>query len=258
MADTSIGETTVPQSQYLEPLVLNQLAGPLVGCIRTAITAPAATTTTINVGSTATGGTSGGLDAAIPANGFVIIGTPGTGATQNQYTNIDVLFSSAGASSGATTIAIPSQTIGKSRAVGDFIFQLCKTTAAGPFALNNTLYLGLSSATYIGATDASIKAGEPTSNAYARIALLNNPTNFPGASGSQPATTSLSPAQTFPTSTGAWNSGSALTIGFLSDSPTIGAGNIIWYGQLSPNTLTVTGTGGIITFNAFGVSLQEN
>jgi hypothetical protein len=68
----------------------------------------------------------------------------------------------------------------------------------------------------------------------------------------------LSPAQTFPTSTGAWNSGSALTIGFLSDSPTIGAGNIIWYGQLSPNTLTVTGTGGIITFNAFGVSLQEN
>lgn len=243
---------------FAQPLLLDDVFGPAIGCVRTAISAAATAQTTINTGSTATGGVSGNMDATPANNSIVLIGTPGSGATQNQLTNVAAFVVT---SSTATAMTIASQSIGPARAVGDFIFFVGLTTQTGP-AFNNTLYLAVSTATWSATvTDATLKAGEPTSTgSYARLAILNNPTNWPLATANTPSTgisqVQNGVAQTMATSTAAWSTGTTpLASMFFSDASTLGGGNVLWSGALAPATDIVNGTG--VTFSFAINSLKQ-
>jgi hypothetical protein len=48
---------------------------------------------------------------------------------------------------------------------------------------------------------------EATGSGYARVAITNNTTNFPNATGTNPSTKTNGAAFTFPTATGDWSSG---------------------------------------------------
>lgn len=61
-----------------------------------------------------------------------------------------------------------------------------------------TLYVALSTAAY------TATVAEPSGNAYARVAVTNNSTNWPASTGSNPASKSNGTSITFPTATGSW------------------------------------------------------
>ena len=105
------------------------------------------------------------------------------------------------------------------------------------FTIPGTLYFALSST-----APSQVKGGaapfwnftEPSGNAYARVAVVNNATNF-GPVTSEPTngyTIQNNVVVTFPQSTGAWSSGSALGYFGLFDAAT--NGNLILYGTCSP------------------------
>lgn len=131
----------MPLSTYVEPKILDQLLGNCVGQVNQVITAPQATVTAITVrGSTG----SGNMDITAATGQVFLLVTPGSGATINQYSNADVVTAAAGST--GTSLAIASQTIGKSRAVGDDIFLVGTTSAFNTFLFLNTVYVGLSTA----------------------------------------------------------------------------------------------------------------
>ena len=132
-----------PWSQYSQPKILDQTFGLVVGCVRTGITIGSAATT-INTGSAATGGVSGNMDATPANNSLILICTPGTGATQNQYSAISAYKVS---SSTATAMTLPASTVASAAiSVGDFIVVIGTTSTQNPVLLNNTLYVGMSTA----------------------------------------------------------------------------------------------------------------
>lgn len=83
-------------------------------------------------------------------------------------------------------------------------------------------------------TDAQHAAGtytEPSGNGYSRVAITNNPTNFPASSGTAPASKTNGTAIVYPTPTGAgWPQLNAV---LFTDSPTAGAGNIVGHAVLA-------------------------
>ena len=214
--------------QYSEQALLNGIFGNLIGRVNGAITAPAAATTAVTVmGSNG----SGSIDTP-PASGAVLfLGTPGSGATQNQYSNADVLTATSGST--GTSLAIVSQTIGKSRAVGDMIFSLGSTSAPLPAMFNNTLYIGLSTAAYT-SSQATILSGEPTSTgSYGRIVVLNNRANWPTATAASPSVLTAGGPFSFAASSAAWSTGSTnLVTMFIADASTLAGGNILAAGAL--------------------------
>lgn len=88
-----------------------------------------------------------------------------------------------------------------------------------------TLYFGLSSTT---PTNTGTNVTEPSTGSYARVAVTNNSTNFPAASGRQKANGT---AVTFPTATGDWVSGSNLTHFVIYDAAS--SGNFVGWGALT-------------------------
>ena len=245
----------MPLGNALEPVILDQLFGNLVGQVNQTISAPAATTTTITVmGSVG----SGNMDITAASGQIFILATPsavigGGSSSPNEYSNVDVITASTGST--GTSIHIASQTIGKSRAVGDAIFLFGTTSSDEPIYSPNTLYLGLSTQGFSGATDTNLKSNEATGGSYARIPVINNNAAFPDATGTAPAASSLNTSYSFTTSTGAWSGGGTLNTGFISDSPVAGAGNIIWYGQLNP-TVVVNAASITVTFGVGSITLQ--
>lgn len=241
---------------FAQTLILDDIFGPAIGCVRTAISAGATAQTAINTGSVANGGASGNMDSTPANNSIVLIGTPGSGATQNQLTNVAAFVVS---SSTATVMTIPSQSIGPARAVGDYIFYLGLTTQTGPI-FNNTLYLGLSTQAWSNTvTDANLKTGEPTSTGnYSRLAIANSSTQWPLATGPTAGISTVKNAntQTMATSNAAWSTGTtALASMFFADASTLAGGNILWSGALSPATDICNGTG--VTFSFSANALQQ-
>lgn len=98
----------------------------------------------------------------------------------------------------------------------DHIFGGAASSAPG------TLYVGLSTTTI---TDAGGNITEPSGNGYARVAVTNNSTNFPNASGGAKANGT---AITFPQASGSWGT---VTDFFISDASS--GGNIYAYGALA-------------------------
>lgn len=103
---------------------------------------------------------------------------------------------------------------------------------AATFTAGATLYFGLSTTTI---TDAGGNITEPSGNGYARVAVTNNATNFPAASG---GAKSNGTAITFPTATGSWGT---VTDMFVSDASS--GGNIYCFGALgTPKAITTDDT----------------
>lgn len=101
-----------------------------------------------------------------------------------------------------------------------------------------TLFFGLST-TDPGET--GVMTGEPTAaGGYARVSRTNNAANFPAAAGGVKGNGTLA---TFPVSSAAWSTGpTALGFWFLTDSGTLGAGNMIAKGALTtPRAVNASG-----------------
>ncbi len=96
-----------------------------------------------------------------------------------------------------------------------------------------TVYLALSTTT---PTDAGGNFTEPTGGSYARVAITNNATNFPAASG---GAKSNGVKFSFPTATADWSSGANMTYIGLFDAAT--AGNLIAYGAITTPKAVLNG-----------------
>jgi hypothetical protein len=101
----------------------------------------------------------------------------------------------------------------------DYVFG--KQTLTQP----TTLYLGVAT----GVDEDGTVHGEPTIgvNGYARVAITNNNTNFPNATGGSKANGAVF---TFPAATGSWGT---VEVFFLSDSATSATTNTLGYGDLT-------------------------
>lgn len=120
----------------------------------------------------------------------------------------------------------------------DYVFSTAAFTPAA------TLYFGLSTTTV---SDAGGNITEPSGNAYARVAVTNNATNFPAASvgaGSKGNGVAI----TFPQASGSWGT---VTDFFISDASS--AGNIYGYGVLG-TAKTVT-NGDTVQFAINGLTI---
>jgi hypothetical protein len=229
--------TMFPYAQYSEQAQLNAMFGNCCGKVRTTIAAAATAQTAIATGSFATNGASGNMDQTPNGTAFIATGTPGSGATQNQYTAPHSFLLTAAS---ATSLTIASQSIGLAVTAGDCIFLAGSASAGGsivapgPMWTLNTLYLGVTTQAVSGATQANILSGEPTSTgSYARIAIPNIQANFPIATAATPSVLTSGAAFSFPASSAAWSTTSTNLIqGFLSDAPTLGGGNVLAFGAL--------------------------
>jgi hypothetical protein len=245
----------MPFAQYSEQAVLSSMFGNCVGCVRTAITAAATAQTAINTGSFATGGVSGNMDTTPSGTGVVWIGTGGAGGTKNQYTNPAAFQLTAAA---ATSLTIASQSVGLARSVGDFIFSMGATAAPLPAWTLNTVYLGLTTQAVSGATQANVLSGEPTSTgSYARVVIPNTAASWPLASAASPSVLTSGAIFNLPASTAAWSTGSTNLIqAFLTDSPTLGGGNVLAFGALgTPQAVNAAGITLSFAIGAFTITL---
>jgi hypothetical protein len=103
-----------------------------------------------------------------------------------------------------------------------------------------TLFFALSTTT---PGDDGSNFTEPSGNAYARVSVTNNTTNFPAATGTAPTTKNNGAAITFPTATGSWGT---ITHYAIFDAST--AGNMLFWGQLT--TAKVINTNDTASMNA--------
>lgn len=128
----------MPYAPYAEVRLLDSLFGCVVAQVNQTISANTAAQTSITLR-----GSSGAGNADItPANNeYWLFATPGSGATQNQYTNVDVFLATGGTT---TSITFASRTVVAARAVGDVAFRLGTTTTFLNWMFNNTVYVGLS------------------------------------------------------------------------------------------------------------------
>ncbi len=224
---------TLPQ--FAGQQILNSMFGNVLGKIKTGIAAAATAQTSITAGTFASGGATTTWDTATPAaTSQFFVGTPGSAGTQNQYTAPHIFLATAVVASPAS-FTIASQSIGLAITAADII--LAMGTGAAPAAafLNNTLYVGLTTQAVAGATQANVLSGEPTSTgSYARVVLPNNLITWNAATAAQPSVTTNLAAITFAASSAAWSTGATNLIQvFLSDSPTLGAGNVLPFGALA-------------------------
>ena len=88
-----------------------------------------------------------------------------------------------------------------------------------------TLYVGLSTTTPAGD---GTGVTEPSGNAYARVAVTNNATNFPAATGTTNGSKANGTTITFPTATGAWG-----TVTYVVFYDAAAAGNLVAFGALT-------------------------
>lgn len=103
-----------------------------------------------------------------------------------------------------------------------------KTSNFGALASAPTLYFGVSSTDPTG--DGS-GITEPSGGAYARQAVVA--ADFNASTAARPSVVTNANDITFPQATATWLGGADILYGFLADSGTTGAGNVLWYGALA-------------------------
>lgn len=98
------------------------------------------------------------------------------------------------------------------------------------FTAPATLYVGLlTTAPNDASTSGALSPGvEVTGGSYARVAVTNNATNFPAASGGAKANGT---AITFPAPSANWG----IVVAFIISDVASGAGNILYWGLITPN-----------------------
>lgn len=104
-----------------------------------------------------------------------------------------------------------------------------------------TVYLGLYSTAPTGYGTGGTEFDGTTEPGYARVAVTNNSTNFPAASG---GSKTLGVAQTFPANSGAASWANAVAFGIWDAAS---GGNLLGYGSLTPVACAV---GAAITITA--------
>ncbi len=234
----------MPFAQYSEQAILNSMFGPVLGKIKTGIAAAATAQTSVTAGTFASGGATTTWDTATPAaTTMFFVGTPGSGATQNQYTAPHMFAATAVVASPAS-FTIPSQSVGLVITAGDIIINMGTLAAPTPAFYNNTLYVGLTTQAVAGATQANVLSGEPTSTgSYARVVLPNNLITWNAATAAQPSVTTNLAAITFAASSAAWSTGATNLIQvFIADASTLAGGNVLAYGALgTPQAVNASG-----------------
>lgn len=114
------------------------------------------------------------------------------------------------------------------------------------FTPNGTYYIGLST-TAINANGTGVT--EPTGGGYKRVAVTNNKTNFTDSTGG----IVQNKAQfEFPESTTAWGT---ITHVFISDGPTTGGGNVLYYDALTTPRTVQTATILLFAINSMKIQL---
>jgi hypothetical protein len=105
----------------------------------------------------------------------------------------------------------------------------------GDYTREATVHAGLATAS------TGLEAGQATSevpdaNGYERVAITNNATNWPAATGTTPTVKENGEPIEFPTATGSWGT---VSHAFLASSGTHGANTIIMWGELAtPKAIT--------------------
>jgi hypothetical protein len=120
--------------------------------------------------------------------------------------------------------------------------------SAATYTAPATVYIGLWTSAL---TDASTgaTAGEVSGGSYARVAVTNNATNWPAASG---GSKSNGADFTFPTATAGWGT---VTHFAILDSATLGAGNILYWADLTVSK-TVS-NGDIVKFATGSITITQ-
>lgn len=104
--------------------------------------------------------------------------------------------------------------------------------SAATYTAPATVYLALFTA-----TPSDTGGGtECTGGSYARVAITNNATNWPAATGTSPATKASGAAFTFPAATADWGT---VTSWALFDAATVG--NMLYWGALSVSKAILNG-----------------
>lgn len=119
-------------------------------------------------------------------------------------------------------------------------------TASTPAA---TVYIALSTAAYSDAATSASMA-EVSGGSYARVAVTNNATNWPAATGTSPATKQNGTAFTFPTASGAWGT---VTSFYIVDVIS-GAGNVYYGGDLTVAKPVTSGDTASFAINAITIT----
>jgi hypothetical protein len=119
---------------------------------------------------------------------------------------------------------------------------------AAAYTAPATLYFGLSSTT---PAEDGTNVTEPSSGSYARVAVTNNATNFPAATGGAKANGT---AITWPQASGDWLAGADLTYVVVYDAST--SGNLLAFGALSVAKPVLSGDTASIGVGDFDVTLN--
>lgn len=118
---------------------------------------------------------------------------------------------------------------------------------AQAFTAPATVYVSLHTA------DPGEAAGtnEVSGNAYARVAVTNNLTNWPAASGTSPTSKSNGTEILFPTPTGSWG-----TVSHFAVYDAASAGNMLYKGALS--AAQTIASGNTVKFAVAALNVQED
>lgn len=115
-----------------------------------------------------------------------------------------------------------------------------------------TVYIALSTAAYSdAATGSSMTEVSSSGTAYARVAVTNNSTNWPNATGTSPTSKSSGTAFTFPAATASQGTVESFYIVDASS-----AGNVLYGGDLS--TPKAIGSGDTATFASGAITVTED
>lgn len=110
---------------------------------------------------------------------------------------------------------------------------------ATAFTAPATVYIALSTAAYSdAATGAAMNEVSTSGTAYGRVAMTNNATNWPAASGTTPTTKSNGTTVAFTQATASW--GTVLSF-YIVDNATVGQGNVLYGGDLAVSKAVGTG-----------------
>ena len=134
------------------------------------------------------------------------------------------------------------------KAILDYL--LGATALAVPPTTATPVYVALSTAAY---SDAATGAAmtEVSGNAYARVAVANNTTNWPASTGTSPAQKQNGTAITFPAATGSWGT---VTSFYIVDAAA--NGNVLYGGDLS--VAKAIASGDTATFAANSITITED
>lgn len=113
-----------------------------------------------------------------------------------------------------------------------------------------TLFIALSTAVFVDSATGTAMT-EVTGGAYARVAVTNDATNWPNATGNSPATKNNGTTITFPTATAAWGTVASF---YVVDAASLG--NVLYGGDLTtPKAIAI---GDTASFAATSITITED